>query len=304
MKTQLKTEVNIGNLSLNNPIMPASGAFGIEMEESIDFNQLGALVPKSITKFPQPGNAKPRVCETTAGMINSIGIQSKGLDYYLDVAVPAFARYDVPLIASISAESVEEFVEMSSILGSHPNIDALELNISCPNLKGDGKAFGMDPSITKELISKAKQVTDAPLIAKLTPNVTSIQEIAIAAEKGGADGLTVANTLLAMAIDVETKKPLIGNVMGGFSGPAIKPVIVRMIYQVAQVCSIPIIGCGGIMSGKDALEMIIAGAKAVQIGTASFINPSALTDILTEIHTYMDTHQINDINDLVGSVEI
>ncbi|ASN06202.1 dihydroorotate dehydrogenase [Virgibacillus necropolis] len=304
MKTQLKTEVNIGSLSLKNPIMPASGAFGLEMEKAIDFNQLGALVPKSITKLSQPGNVKPRVCETIAGMINSIGIQSKGLDHYLEVSVPAFARYNVPLIASVSAESVEEFVEMSSILGNHPNIDALELNISCPNLKGDGKAFGMDPYITEDLISKSKRVANVPVIAKLTPNVTSIQEIAIAAERGGADGLTVANTLLAMAIDVETRKPLIGNVMGGLSGPAIKPIIVRMIYQVAKVCSIPIIGCGGVMSGKDALEMIIAGAKAVQIGTASFINPTAITDIITEIHTYMDAHQINNINDLVGSVEI
>ncbi|WP_077623323.1 dihydroorotate dehydrogenase [Sediminibacillus massiliensis] len=297
-------EVKIGGLTLKNPVMPASGAFGAEMEQAIDFNKIGAIVPKSITKYPQPGNAKPRVCETNAGMINSIGIQSKGLDYYLKHTIPAFEKYDAPLIASISAESVEEFAEMSSVLGNHDSVAALELNISCPNLKGNGQAFGMDANVTRSLIAETRKVTDRPLIAKLTPNVTSIQEIALAAEEGGADGLNVANTLLAMAIDVETRKPKIGNVMGGFSGPAVKPIIVRMIYQVAQVSSLPIIGCGGIMSGKDAIEMIIAGASAVQVGTASFIQPTALTDILAEMQDYMDEHGIDDINDLIGSVLI
>ncbi|SDJ52948.1 dihydroorotate dehydrogenase [Salimicrobium halophilum] len=298
------TEVKIGGLTLKNPVMPASGAFGAEMEQAIDFNKLGAIVPKSITKHPQPGNAKPRVCETNAGMINSIGIQSKGLDYYLEHTIPQFETYDSPLIASISAESVEEFAEMASVLGNHKSVSALELNISCPNLKGNGQAFGMDPEDTFALISKARKVTDRPLIAKLTPNVTDIQEIAIAAEAGGADGLNVANTLLAMSIDVETRKPRIGNVMGGLSGPAVKPVIVRMIYQVSQVSSLPIIGCGGIMNGKDAIEMIIAGASAVQVGTASFIQPTALTDILSEMQEYMEKHGIDDIHDLIGSIEI
>ncbi len=304
MIAQKNLEVKIGKLKLKNPVMPASGAFGVEMEGAVDFNRLGAIVPKSITKNPQPGNAKPRVCETTAGMINSIGIQSKGIDYYLNETLPSFDKYDSPIIASVSAESIEEFVEMSSIIGANDRVSGLELNISCPNLKGDGKAFGMDAAITEKLISEVRQVTTKPLIAKLTPNVTSIQEIALAAERGGADGLNVANTLLAMAINVETRKPLIGNVMGGFSGPAVKPVIVRMIYQVAQVSSLPIIGCGGIMNGRDAIEMMIAGASAVQIGTASFINPTALTDILTEIDEYMDNHNISDIQELIGSVEV
>ncbi|WP_226037842.1 dihydroorotate dehydrogenase [Aquibacillus saliphilus] len=302
MMKKLNTEVKIGTLTLKNPVMPASGAFGVEMQDAIDFNQLGAILPKSITKYPQPGNAKPRVCETTAGMINSIGIQSKGIDYFLSTIIPSFDTFEPPLIASISADSIEEFVEMSTILGNNGSVSALELNISCPNLKGDGSAFGMDKSVTNKLISEVRQVTELPLIAKLTPNVTSIQEIAIAAEKGGADALNVANTLLAMAIDVDSKRPLIGNVMGGFSGPAVKPIIVRMIYQVAQVSSLPIIGCGGIMNGRDALEMIIAGASAVQVGTASFIHPTALTDILNEIETYLIEHDIDDINELVGSV--
>ncbi|WP_117168608.1 dihydroorotate dehydrogenase [Paraliobacillus sediminis] len=304
MVTKVNTTVKIGSLILKNQVMPASGAFGIEMKDAIDFNLLSAIVPKSITKFPQAGNAKPRICETSAGILNSIGIQSKGISYYLTDIIPSFKPYDVPLIASISAESIEEFVEMADVLGNHDEVAALELNISCPNLKGDGKAFGMDATVTFELISQVRKVTKVPLIAKLTPNVTSIQDIAIAAEKAGADALNVANTMLAMAIDVDTRKPLIGNVMGGLSGPAVKPIIIRMIYQVAQVSSLPIIGCGGVMTGRDALEMIIAGASAVQVGTASFIQPTALTDILAEIESYLIEHEIEDIHDLIGSVVV
>ncbi|SFO90862.1 dihydroorotate dehydrogenase [Salibacterium halotolerans] len=304
MIAQRKMGISIGSLTLPNPVMPASGAFGPEMHEALDFNQIGAIVPKSITKHPQPGNDTPRVCETYAGMINSIGIQSKGLDAYLAKTIPEFSAYDVPLISSISAESIDEFVEMSDVLGNHPDIDALELNISCPNLKGDGHAFGMDADVTYELMQRVRKVTDIPLIAKLTPNVTSIQEIAKAADAGGADALTVANTMLAMAIDTESRKPMVGNVMGGLSGPAVKPIMVRMIYQTAQVTDLPIIGCGGVMNGNDAIEMIIAGASAVQVGTASFITPTALTDVIEEIREYMDRHDIMDINDLTGTVEI
>lgn len=304
MIKEKQLQVSIGSLVLKNPIMPASGAFGLEMANALDFNQLGAIVPKSITKHPQPGNIKPRVCETHAGMINSIGIQSKGLDYYLSHTISAFNQYNTPIVSSISAESIEEFVEMAAILGNDTRIEALELNISCPNLKGNGEAFGMNATVTKQLVTEVRAVTDKPLIVKLTPNVTSIQEIAVAAEAGGADALNVANTLLAMAIDVESRQPLVGNVMGGLSGPAIKPIIVRMIYQVAQVTSLPIIGCGGVMNGADALEMMIAGASAVQVGTASFINPTALTDIVAEIDDYMDRHQIDDITDLIGSIQL
>ncbi|UOQ84496.1 dihydroorotate dehydrogenase [Gracilibacillus salinarum] len=304
MTSSKNMQVTIGDLTLKNPIMPASGAFGPEMEQALDFDRLGAIVPKSITKFPQPGNAKPRVCETNGGMINSIGIQSKGVEHFLSHTIPAFEKYQSPIIASVSAESIEEFVDVSATLANQASIRGLELNISCPNLKGDGKAFGMDATITRELISQVREVTTKPIIAKLTPNVTSIQDIAIAAEQGGADGLNVANTMLAMAIDVDTRKPLIGNVMGGFSGPAVKPIIVRMIYQVAQVSSLPIIGCGGVMSGRDAIEMMIAGASAVQVGTASFINPTALTDILTEIEEYMEQNEIIEIEELIGSIII
>lgn len=302
MADELNLQVNIGSLTLPCPIMPASGAFGEDMEAIIDFNRLGAVVPKSITKHPRKGNATPRVCETPSGMINSIGIQSKGIEYYMEHVIPYYSRYQVPLISSISAESIEEFAEMSAIIAGAKEVAALELNISCPNLKGNGAAFGMDAQATRDLIREVRQVTKKPLIAKLTPNVTSIQEIALAAEEGGADGLNVANTILAMAIDIHSRKPRIGNVLGGLSGPAVKPIIVRMIYQVHQVTSLPIIGCGGVMNGEDALEMILAGATAVQVGTASFVQPTAMLDILEEIKQYMMQYGIADIQSLVGQV--
>jgi dihydroorotate dehydrogenase (NAD+) catalytic subunit len=302
LEEELNLEVEIGSLRLQNPIMPASGAFGEEMDQVMDFNRIGAIVPKSITKYPRSGNLTPRVCEVPAGMINSIGIQSKGITYYLEKIIPYYQKYDVPLISSISADSIDEFTEMAEIIGNLKGVGALELNISCPNLKGNGLAFGMDPESTRALVRRVKEVTDKPIIAKLSPNVTSIQEIALAAEQGGADGLNVANTILAMAIDVHTRKPKIGNNMGGLSGPAVKPIIVRMIYQVRQVTALPIIGCGGVMSGEDAIEMILAGATAIQVGTASFIQPTAMIDILQEIKDYMMRYQIQNIKDLIGKV--
>jgi dihydroorotate dehydrogenase (NAD+) catalytic subunit len=296
--------VRLGSLTINNPIMPASGAFGVEMEHLLDFDKLGALVPKSITMLPRGGNPTPRVCETMGGMINSIGIQSKGLDYYLKHTIPQYKKFNAPLISSISAESIDEFAEMTEIIGKVDGVAAIELNISCPNLQGNGRAFGMDAELSYQLVKKAREVTDKPLIAKLTPNVTSVQEIAIACEKGGADSLNVANTILAMAIDIYTRKPKIGNIMGGMSGPAVKPIIVRMIYQVRQVSSLPIIGCGGVMTWEDAVEMILAGATAVQVGTASFLDPLAMTHILEGIESYLIAYGIKDINDLIGAVDI
>jgi dihydroorotate dehydrogenase (NAD+) catalytic subunit len=301
---QLNLEIKLGGLRLKNPIMPASGAFGEEMESVLDFNELGAVVPKSITKYPRGGNATPRVCEIPGGMINSIGIQSKGIQYYLNHIIPYYRKYETPLIPSISGDSIEEFAEMAGIISHTEGVSALELNISCPNLKENGVAFGMDPERTFQLIKKVKEATDKPIIAKLSPNVTSIQEIALACEAAGADILNVANTLLGMAIDVHTRKPKIGNVMGGVSGPAVKPIIVRMIYQVHQVSKLPIIGCGGVMTGEDAIEMMLAGASAVQVGTASFIQPTAMLDILQGIKEYMMIHRITDIKELIGKVEV
>lgn len=298
--TRLQLGVHIGDLALAHPVMPASGAFGEEMEKLFDFNQLAAVVPKSITKYPRGGNATPRVCEVTAGMINSIGIQSKGIDYYLRHTIPYYARYRTPLIASISADAIEEYAEMTGLIAREEAVKAIELNISCPNLKGDGQVFGMDAELSFQLMKKARTMTDKPIIVKLTPNVTSIQDIARACEEGGADGLNVANTMLAMAIDIHTRKPKIGNVMGGMSGPAVKPIIVRMIYQVRQATRLPIIGCGGVMSGDDAVEMMLAGATAVQVGTASFVHPYAMLDILEGIKRYMASHGVGDVRELIG----
>jgi dihydroorotate dehydrogenase (NAD+) catalytic subunit len=302
--SDINLEVNIGKLKLKNPIMPASGTFGHEMKSILDFEKIGAIVPKSITKYPRPGNSRPRVCEVRGGMINSIGIQSKGLEYYKNTLLPEYEEFNTPIIASISADSIDEFVEMSVEIGNIESVKALELNISCPNLENDGKAFGMEADTSFELIQKIKDNIEIPVIPKLTPNVTSIQEIAIACEEAGADGLNVANTLLAMSIDINSRKPKIGNIMGGLSGPLIKPVIIRMIYQTSQVTNIPIIGCGGVMNGEDAIEMLLAGANAVQVGTANFINPKAMLDTISELEEYMVKNNIFDVRDLIGKVEI
>lgn len=297
---QYDLSVQIGDLLLKNPIMPASGTFGVEMAELFDFNKLGALVPKSVTKYPRGGNDTPRVCEVQGGMINSIGIQSKGLDYYMKNIIPTYTDFDVPFIASISADSTDEFAEMAEMLSSNSTVAALELNISCPNLKGDGKAFGMDADISYELVQKVRNVTKLPIITKLTPNVTNIQQIARACEEAGSDSLIVANTLLALAIDIHTKRAKIGNGMGGLSGPLVKPIIVRMIYQVSEVCSIPIIGCGGVMSAEDAIEMILAGASAIQVGTANFINPYVMLEIIDGIKEYMKQYNYTTISQFRG----
>lgn len=297
------TEVRIGTLTLKNPIMPASGTFGEEMARYINLNNLGAILPKSITKQERKGNATPRICETTAGMINSIGIQSKGLDYYQKVTVPFYSQYSTPLISSISADSIDEFAEMSSILAGMGEISALELNISCPNLKNNGLAFGMDEEITHQLVKSVRQVTDKPIITKLSPNVTSIERTALAAEAGGTDALTVANTFIAMAIDVHTRKPKIGNILGGISGPAIKPIVIRLIHQVFRAIKLPIIGCGGVMTGEDAIEMMLAGASAVQVGTANFIQPNAMQTIIKEIENYMDQYKIESLSEIIGNVQ-
>lgn len=296
-------EVTLGNLHLKNPLMPASGTFAEQMTNYIDVNQIGAIIPKSITKHRRTGNPTPRICETKAGgMINSIGIQSEGLTYFKKKTVPFYASFSTPFIASVSAESMEEFAEVCEELGEMGDVDAIELNISCPNLKNNGLAFGMDPSVTYELVTRVRKVTNKPLIPKLSPNVTSITEIARACEAAGADILTVSNTFLAMSIDVHSRKPKISNIMGGYSGPAILPLVVRMVYQVYQATSLPIIGCGGVMTGEDAIELMLAGASAVQIGTASFVDPEAMITIREEMEAYMKLHGIKEIEEIIGGV--
>lgn len=296
--------VHIGKLILKNPIMPASGTFGAELTPLLDINRLGALVPKSVTVSARDGNPVPRVCETSGSMINSIGIQSKGIDDYVTHQLPAYRKFSPPLIASISGETIDEFETLAARLDAQPDVAALELNISCPNLRANGQVFGMSAEATAQLVRTVRAVTDKTVIVKLTPNVTRIQDIAQAAEHAGADALTVANTFLAMAIDSETRKPRIGNIMGGLSGAAVKPLVVRLIYQVHQATRLPIIGSGGVMNGQDAIEMILAGASAVQVGTATFLQPNAMTTIIDDIDDYLNRHQIEHLTDLIGQVDL
>ncbi len=291
----------VGTVQFKNPIMPASGTFSDELAVVFDLDLLGAHVLKTVTPQPRRGNPTPRVSETVGGMINSIGIPSKGIDYFLKHTIPLYAHYDAPLIVSISADTTDEFAELCHKI-SVPGVNAIEVNISCPNLEEDGKAFAMNPEVTFKVMEKLKQVSDLPLWAKLTPNTGEIVEIAKAAEAGGADALVVANTILAMSINVDTFRPSVGNIMGGLSGPAIKPIILRMVYQCHNAVDIPIIGCGGISQTNDVIEYMLAGASAVQVGTATFIHPEAMPNIIQGLNSFCQQREIEHIADLIGQV--
>ena len=291
----------IGTIRLENPIMPASGTFSDELAVVFDLDLLGAHVLKTVTPQPRRGNPTPRVSETAGGMINSIGIPSKGIDHFLKHTVPLYTQYDAPLIVSISADTADEFADICRQI-SVPGVSAIEVNISCPNLEEDGKAFAMSPKATFKVMEKLKQVSDLPLWAKLTPNTGKIVEIAKAAESGGADALVIANTILAMSINVDTFRPSVGNIMGGLSGPAIKPIILRMVYQCHNAVDIPIIGCGGISQANDVIEYLLAGASAVQVGTATFIHPEAMPTIIQGLNTFCQQRKIEHITDLIGQV--
>ncbi|TAK88497.1 MAG: dihydroorotate dehydrogenase [Betaproteobacteria bacterium] len=293
----------MGSLMLKNPVMPASGCFAHEYAQAMDLGRLGALVTKSVTPKRRIGNPVPRVAETDAGMLNSIGIPSSGLLYYVDKILPHYVGVPAPLVASVSADTAEEFAAACEAL-SVPGVSAIEANISCPNIEADGRAFAMSPKDTHRAISEIKRHARVPIWAKLTPNVADIAEIARAAEDAGADALVVANTLLGMAIDPETRKPKLGNVMGGLSGPAIRPVIVRMVFQCARAVRIPVIGCGGILSAGHAVEHLLAGATAVQVGTASFLDPAAMLGIIDGLAAYCERHGVARIAELTGSVRI
>ncbi len=296
-------KVSVGSLILKNPVMPASGCFAHEYAAAMDLARLGAVVTKSVTPKRRIGNPVPRVAETAAGMLNSIGIPSNGLLYYVDRILPQYAGLPVPVVASVSADTAEEFAAACQAL-SVPGVAAIEANISCPNIEADGRAFAMSAADTHRAIAEIKRCTRVPIWAKLTPNVSDIAEIACAAEDAGADALVVANTLLGMSIDPETRKPRLGNVMGGLSGPAIRPVIVRMVFQCARAVRIPIIGCGGIMTAADAVEHLLAGATAVQVGTASFLDPAAMIGILDGLGAYCEGHGVARVADLIGGVSI
>ncbi len=300
----LNTSVNLAGVKLKNPVMTASGTFGsgAEYSEFVDLNRLGAVVTKGVANIPWPGNPTPRIAETTGGMLNAIGLQNPGIDVFVKRDIPFLKQYDTKIIVNVCGKSTEDYLEVVERLGDEP-VDMLEINISCPNVKEGGIAFGQDPkaveAITKAVKAKAKQ----PIIMKLSPNVTDITVMAKAAEAGGADVLSLINTLTGMKIDIHRQCFAIANKTGGMSGPAVKPVAVRMVYQVANAVSVPIIGMGGIATAEDAMEFILAGATAVSVGTANFYNPYATIEVAEGIEAYMRQHNCNDINQLIGIVK-
>ena len=301
--TDVDLSVSIGRLQLPNPILVASGTFGYarEMANLVDLSRLGGMVPKTVTREPRPGNAPWRTLETAAGMLNSIGLDNDGIDAFLLHHLPYLRTIGCPSIVSIAGRSIEDFEEMARQLEAADGIAAIELNVSCPNVSG-GVDFGTDPSMCREVIDRVRAATSLPILAKLTPNVTRIADIAAAAEDGGADGLSVINTVLGMAIDWRRKKPLLGNGMGGLSGPAIKPIALRCVYQVAQRVSIPIVGIGGIATVDDVMEFLVAGASAVQIGTANFYDPTATMKILDELPAAIEQTGGSSVSDVVKTL--
>ena len=293
--------VRVGGLTLANPVMPASGTFAEGLDKAIDFNRLGAFVTKTITRELRAGNPLPRVVERPGGLINSIGIPSKGVPYFLEHTLPYYASFQPPLVVSISAPTAEDFAHLAAEL-TRPGISAIEANISCPNIEEDGKAFAMRAASTEAVVRQLRAATPLPLWVKLTPNTGDLPEVANAAEAAGADALVVANTILAMAIDLQTFKPCLGNVMGGLSGPAVKPIVLRQVYQCARTVGIPVIGCGGISTTEDAVEYLLAGATAVQVGTATFVQPAAMTTIIDGLAKFCERRELDRISDLIGAV--
>ena len=302
--SDINMSVNIAGVELKNPVTVASGTFGSGMEygEYVDLNRLGAVTTKGVANIPWPGNPTPRIAETYGGMMNAIGLQNPGLDTFVKRDIPFLKQYDTKIIVNVCGKSEKDYLEVVERLADQP-VDLLEINVSCPNVKEGGIAFGQDPKalydITKAVKAKAKQ----PIIMKLSPNVTDITEMAKAAVDAGSDALSLINTLTGMKIDIERRDFVLANKTGGMSGPAIKPVAVRMVYQVANAVDVPIIGMGGISTAEDALEFIMAGATAVSVGTANFINPATTLEVVDGIKTYMERHQINDINELIGCVK-
>lgn len=291
--------VKVGQLTLKNPVMPASGTFSETLSRVFSFEQLGAMVTKTITAELRGGNPTPRVAEVGRGLLNSIGIPSKGLPYFLEQILPEFGRFSTPLVVSISAPTADLFARLAERLDM-PGIAAIEANISCPNIEEDGKAFAMRPKSTAAVVERLRKATALPLWVKLTPNTGDVASVARAAEASGADALVVANTILAMSIDIETFKPSLGNILGGYSGPAIKPIVVRMVYQCAKAVQIPIIGCGGIANSDDAVEYLLAGATAVQVGTATFVNPVAMLDVIHGLQSFCARKGIARVSELTG----
>jgi dihydroorotate dehydrogenase (NAD+) catalytic subunit len=304
-QTHRNLSVEIGRLRLRNPVMTASGTFGYGEEYApyVDLSRLGAIVVKGLSLKPRMGNPPPRIVETPCGMLNAVGLQNVGVNVFIREKLPFLAQFDLPVIANIFGESVEEYCKVAEILSQASGVHGLEVNISCPNVKKGGITFGANPDMAADVTRRVKASTDLPVIVKLTPNVTDITEIAESVEAAGADAISLINTITGMSVDIERRVPHLRNITGGLSGPAIKPVALRMVWQVIQRVSVPVIGLGGIMTARDALEFLIVGARAVQVGTAHFIHPHAAIDILEGIEDYLEQHQFDDINQLIGTLK-
>lgn len=299
----MNTKVNIAGVEFKNPVTTASGTFGsgTEYSEFVDLSLLGAVTTKGVANVPWPGNPTPRIAETYGGMINAIGLQNPGIDVFVNRDIPFLKQYDTRIIVNVCGKTTEDYIDVVERLGDQP-VDLLEINISCPNVKEGGIAFGQDPKAVEAITREVKRHAKQPIIMKLSPNVTDITVMAKAAEAGGADVLSLINTLTGMKIDINRRSFALANKTGGMSGPAVKPVAVRMVYQVAQAVKLPIIGMGGIMTAEDALEFILAGATAVAVGTANFHNPYATKEVVEGIETYMRKYGIEDIKELIGAV--
>jgi dihydroorotate dehydrogenase (NAD+) catalytic subunit len=306
IKTKPDLSVTIAGIKLKNPVLTASGTFGYgeEFSEFVDLNKLGGVIVKGISLNPIKGNPPPRIWETPSGMLNAIGLENPGVDAFLHEKLPYLRKFDTAVIVNMFGYSLEEYVAVAERLDSAQGVSGIEVNISCPNVKAGGMAFGTDRKATFELLSAIRKATRLPLIAKLSPNVTDVTEFAKAAEEAGCDGLSLINTLLGMAIDVRCGKPRLANCTGGLSGPAIRPVAVRMVWQAAKAVPLPIIGMGGIMTGEDALEFVLAGASAVAVGTANFVNPRATLDVIEGIERLMLEQGIADVKSLIGKVNV
>lgn len=306
MAAQPNTRIDIGGLELKNPVMTASGTFGYgrEFADLIDLNRLGAIIVKGLSLEPSKGNPPLRIVETRCGMLNAIGLENVGLEAFVKEKIPFLQKLTTPILVNIYGKTKEEYAELAARLEDIEAISGIEVNISCPNVKAGGVAFGAYPQTAAEVVRAIRSRTTRPLIVKLSPNVTDIAEIARSVEAAGADSVSLINTITGMAIDIESRRPKLANITGGLSGPAIKPIALRMVWQVAQSVKIPVIGVGGIMNAKDALEFLIAGAAAVQIGTANFINPRATLDVIEGIESYLIEKEIYDIYEIIGSLEV
>lgn len=294
--------INIGELKMKNPVMTASGTFGYgrEFEDFMDISRIGGIIVKGTTRYHREGNAYPRMAETPSGMLNAVGLQNKGVEYFAKEIYPDICTIDTNMIVNVSGSAIEDYVETAAMINDLDKIPAIELNISCPNVKQGGMAFGVSAKGAAEVVSAVREVYKKTLIVKLSPNVTDVTEIARAVEASGADSVSLINTLLGMAIDAETRKPLLSTITGGLSGPAVKPIALRMVWQVAKAVKIPVIGLGGIMNGKDAIEFMLAGASAVQVGTANFVDPAVCGKIIEEMEDYLKRHGFSSASDIIG----